>query len=84
MTGPQIFALCCGVLGIGLGLLFAFYPDILAGAYVGKMSGTATGKKLQKELAPRPLVVVFYRIAGVLVALVGVGIVIAAAIGTLR
>jgi len=84
MTGPQIFALCWGVFAIGLGYLFARYPDVLSGMYEKQMSATRFTKRLQERNAPRSFTRVFYRIGGIVFMVIGPVVIVLAIIGVLR
>jgi len=84
MTGPQIFALCWGVFAVGLGYLFARYPDVLAGMYENGMSATKLTKDIQQRNAPRSRVRVWYRIGGIAFMVLGPVVAILAIVGVLR
>ena len=84
MTGPQIFALCWGVLAIGMGYLFARYPDVLAGIYEKQMSATKFTKGLQERHAPRSWTRVWYRISGIVLMAIGPIVIVLAIVGVLR
>lgn len=83
MTGSQIFAVVWGLFAIGLGYLFARYPKFMQRQYEAQLRQTPL---IGRELSPaqRRRTIVFYRVVGMVFIAVGIGVAIAAAIGSLK
>jgi hypothetical protein len=69
---PWVFILIWGIAAVAIGSLFAFRPEGVADAYIAQMARTAASDRLRRRLAPRRLIVIFYRIGGAAFMLLGV------------
>lgn len=66
------FLILWGVVAVFLGLMFATSPDLMESIYRRGLSKTSATKSLGERHAPRELVIRFYRIGGIIFAVLGV------------
>ncbi len=84
MTGPQIFALVWAVLALGMGYVFARYPEKMESLNRRNMSRFVSANANRKRLALTNWYVGFYRVGGIVFMGIAVSVGIAAGFGLLR
>lgn len=67
-----VFMCVWGVVALGLGSLFAFRPEIPADIYITWSAATRITHRVQQTFAPRPAILIFYRIGGAVFMLLGI------------
>ena len=83
MSGPQIFLVAWSVIAIGLGNLFFFKPEVVERRYREQMDSNRLTRDLRERYAPTERVIIWYRVGGVIAAVMGLIIGTLALLGVL-
>ena len=84
MTPGQLFALIWGVGAIGMGLFFFLRPEVVEARYRAMTDRNSIMRQLRERHAPTEWTIRFYRVGGVVFAVIGLMVFIAASVGALK